>query len=76
LEGQLREIWQAMSDIQPSYLTIYKSLFIISAGSNDYINNYLQPQFYDTSKLYKPKSFAEHLIEIFSQELKVRTRLL
>jgi len=53
---------------------IQKSIFIISAGSNDYINNYLQPRFYDTSKLYQPKSFAEHLIEIFSQQLKVRIK--
>lgn len=55
---------------------LQKSIFIISAGSNDYINNFLQPQFYDSSKFYQPKPFAEHLIENFSQQLKVRTNLL
>ncbi|RHN50271.1 putative triacylglycerol lipase [Medicago truncatula] len=49
---------------------LQKSIFIISAGSNDYINNFLQPQFYDSSKFYQPKPFAEHLIENFSQQLK------
>ncbi|KEH16641.1 GDSL-like lipase/acylhydrolase, partial [Medicago truncatula] len=49
---------------------LQKSIFIISAGSNDYINNFLQPRFYDSSKFYQPKPFAEHLIENFSQQLK------
>ncbi|XP_042005477.1 GDSL esterase/lipase 7-like [Salvia splendens] len=45
-----------------------KSLFLISIGSNDYINNYLI-SFYDTSKRYSPQSFATLLVNNLSQQL-------
>jgi len=53
-----------------------QSISIISVGRNDYINNYLQPQFYDSDKLYHPKPFVEHLIEIYSQQINLQTHLL
>ncbi|XP_057470908.1 GDSL esterase/lipase 7-like [Actinidia eriantha] len=37
------------------------SIFLVSVGSNDYINNYLQPNIYATSKRYSPHSFAQLL---------------
>ncbi|CAI9752769.1 unnamed protein product [Fraxinus pennsylvanica] len=39
-----------------------KSIFVITIGSNDYINNYLEPGLYDTSKHYDPQSFARLLV--------------
>jgi len=42
-----------------------KSIFIISAGFNDYINNYLQPRFCDSYKHYQPMPFIEHLRNFF-----------
>ncbi|XP_057769800.1 GDSL esterase/lipase 7-like [Salvia miltiorrhiza] len=45
-----------------------KSLFVISIGSNDYINNYLN-DLHDTSKRYSPQSFATLLITNLSQQL-------
>ena len=52
-----------------------QSIFTFTAGGNDYINNYLQPHFYDSNMLYQPKPFVEHLIEIYSQQIKVQTHL-
>ncbi|KAL0450416.1 UNVERIFIED_CONTAM: GDSL esterase/lipase 7 [Sesamum latifolium] len=46
-----------------------KSVFVISIGSNDYINNYLDTQRFDTSKHYTPLSFARLLVDTFSQQL-------
>ncbi|KAL2335370.1 hypothetical protein Fmac_016583 [Flemingia macrophylla] len=43
-----------------------KSIFIFSTGSNDYINNYLDKEHFNTSKLYQPKTFAEILVENLS----------
>ncbi|KAL1557136.1 GDSL esterase/lipase 7-like [Salvia divinorum] len=45
-----------------------KSLFLISIGSNDYINNYLISH-YDTGKRYSPQSFATLLVNNLSQQL-------
>lgn len=46
-----------------------KSIFLISAGSNDYINNYLLPLFYSSSRIYSPQSYAKHLTDGLSYQL-------
>ncbi|KAL2244730.1 UNVERIFIED_CONTAM: GDSL esterase/lipase [Sesamum indicum] len=47
-----------------------KCLYAVNMGSNDYINNYLMPQFYPSSRLYTPDRFAEILIQKFSGQLR------
>ncbi|VFQ58450.1 unnamed protein product [Cuscuta campestris] len=39
-----------------------KSIFLIAIGNNDYINNYLLPSVYNTSRTHSPASFAELLV--------------
>ncbi|GLJ54165.1 hypothetical protein SUGI_1160760 [Cryptomeria japonica] len=46
-----------------------KSIFALSLGSNDYINNYLLPQFFTTSRQYSPQTFADLLISEYSKQL-------
>ena len=48
-----------------------KSIFIVSIGSNDYINNYLEPNLSETSKHYPPQPFAQLLVDALSQSLQV-----
>ncbi|OVA16892.1 Lipase [Macleaya cordata] len=52
---------------QPKYLA--KSIFVISIGSNDYINNYLQPASYSSSKTTPPQPFADQLLDGLKQHL-------
>ncbi|KAF8369938.1 hypothetical protein HHK36_032032 [Tetracentron sinense] len=54
----------------PKELCLYlsKSIFMVSIGSNDYINNYLQPENYNTSLTYTPEKFAVYLLD----QLKLR----
>ncbi|KAL2252156.1 UNVERIFIED_CONTAM: GDSL esterase/lipase [Sesamum indicum] len=47
-----------------------KCLYIVNMGSNDYINNYLMPHVYPTSRLHTPDQFAEILIQQYSQQLR------
>ncbi|RDX70190.1 GDSL esterase/lipase 7, partial [Mucuna pruriens] len=49
-----------------------KSIFVFSIGSNDYINNYLETNFYGTSKHYLPRPFAQLLIEKLSKHFEVQ----
>ncbi|MCL7025502.1 hypothetical protein MKW94_012932 [Papaver nudicaule] len=49
--------------------TLSRSIFVISTGANDYLNNYLQPQFYNTSKTYPPQEFANLLLNTLEQQL-------
>lgn len=48
-----------------------KSIFLVSVGSNDFINNYLQPTLYDTSKRYPPPQFAQLLMNALSHQFEV-----
>jgi len=48
-----------------------KSIYVFSIGSNDYINNYLETKYYDTSKRYLPQPFAKLLIERLSEQFEV-----
>lgn len=48
-----------------------KSIFFIGMGSNDYLNNYLMPN-YDTKTRYNPQQFADLLSHQYTQQLTVR----
>ncbi|XP_058181625.1 GDSL esterase/lipase At4g18970-like [Rhododendron vialii] len=47
-----------------------KCIYYVGMGSNDYINNYLLPQYFNTSHLYTPEQYAIVLIQQYSQQLK------
>ncbi|KAK2367748.1 GDSL Lipase/Acylhydrolase superfamily protein [Trifolium repens] len=51
------------------------SLAIVIQGNNDYINNYLMPEFYGTSFVYNPNMFADILIENYKRHILVRQNL-
>ncbi|KAL8268293.1 hypothetical protein R6Q59_002091 [Mikania micrantha] len=46
-----------------------KCLYIVNIGSNDYINNYLMPDLYKTSRIYTPDQYASILVRQYSQQL-------
>ncbi|KAJ0080718.1 hypothetical protein Patl1_10322 [Pistacia atlantica] len=54
---------------------LQKCLYSVEMGSNDYINNYFLPQFYNTSKLYNPKQYATVLADQFSRKLTVTRKV-
>lgn len=69
-ESTLSDLRSQMGDGQ---LTTYlaKALVIMSLGSNDYINNYLQPSFYATSYIYTPNDYADLLINRYATQILV-----
>lgn len=48
-----------------------KCIYSVVVGNNDYINNYLMPQYYLTSHLYNPEQYATVLSQQFYQQLLV-----
>ncbi|KAI3719118.1 hypothetical protein L6452_20010 [Arctium lappa] len=52
-----------------------KCIYIVNMGSNDYINNYLMPDNYPTSRIYNTDRFAEVLARQYSQQLKTLYKL-
>ncbi|CDO96911.1 unnamed protein product [Coffea canephora] len=47
-----------------------KCLYTFAIGSNDYIDSYLLPECYATSRLCTPRQFARMLIKEYSQQLR------
>ncbi|XP_016433832.1 GDSL esterase/lipase At1g71691-like [Nicotiana tabacum] len=45
-----------------------KCMFFVGMGSNDYLNNYLMPN-YDTKNRYNPQQYASLLVQQYSQQL-------
>ncbi|XP_020082135.1 GDSL esterase/lipase 7 isoform X1 [Ananas comosus] len=54
---------------------IANSLFVINIGSNDYINNYLLPNLYTSSRTYSGDEFAQLLIANFATQLEALYKL-
>ena len=49
-----------------------KAVFLVDIGGNDYLNNYLQPERYDSSRLYSPESYADLLRDTLTAQVTVR----
>ncbi|XP_076946667.1 GDSL esterase/lipase At1g71250-like [Bidens hawaiensis] len=63
--GQLRTM------MSPTNLTQFlaNSVVFMVFGSNDYINNYLMPNLYPTSRFYTPEAFANLLLNRYARQL-------
>ncbi|XP_050378496.1 GDSL esterase/lipase At1g71691-like [Argentina anserina] len=61
---QIAEILSA-DDVARS---IAKCIFFVGMGSNDYLNNYLMPN-YDTKNQYNAQQFADLLVQQYTQDL-------
>lgn len=48
-----------------------KCIFVVGMGSNDYLNNYYMPQFYTSGRQYTPEQWADILIRLYVQQLRV-----
>ncbi|KAK9714488.1 hypothetical protein RND81_06G098200 [Saponaria officinalis] len=48
-----------------------KCIYTFNIGSNDYLNNYYLPKFYQTSRKYTPQYFASALLSQYSRQLKI-----
>ncbi|GMI74208.1 hypothetical protein like AT5G45670 [Hibiscus trionum] len=51
-------------------LLLSQCIYSVQIGSNDYLNNYFTPEFYNTSQRYTPAEFATMLVQQLSRQLK------
>nr|GEV72470.1 putative SGNH hydrolase-type esterase domain-containing protein [Tanacetum cinerariifolium] len=59
-----------LSRIQQNTTFLRECIYLVNIGSNDYINNYLMPERYNTSRLYTTNQYAEDLIQKYTQQLR------
>ncbi|KAL5723344.1 hypothetical protein ACHQM5_006755 [Ranunculus cassubicifolius] len=66
VENDLPKNFQTQAELS-SYLS--KSIFSVKIGNNDYINNYLKPAEYNSSRLYTPQQFADRLVDSLQKQI-------
>ncbi|KAI3861580.1 hypothetical protein MKW98_000532 [Papaver atlanticum] len=66
LRTDLPTLFETLEDLS-QYLA--NSIFMINIGASDYLNNYLLPASYNSSKIYTPKKFSEVLLDTLKDVL-------
>lgn len=66
----ISRIESILGDKESASKHLSKCIYTVGIGSNDYVNNYLLPKFYDTSHWYTPEQYAIALTQQYSQQLR------
>ncbi|TKW12862.1 hypothetical protein SEVIR_5G063100v4 [Setaria viridis] len=46
-----------------------RCIFFVGMGSNDYLNNYFMPNYYDTARRYSPRDYAALLLQGYAAQI-------
>ncbi|KAH1108799.1 hypothetical protein J1N35_012567 [Gossypium stocksii] len=63
-------LFRLMRNNTETKLLLNRCIYSIQIGSNDYINNYFKPEFYDTSRRFTQTQYATLLVHQLSNQLK------
>ncbi|KAK8635440.1 hypothetical protein V6N13_004177 [Hibiscus sabdariffa] len=63
-------ITKLMGNYSATNLLLKQCIYSVQIGSNDYINNYFRPKFYETSRRFTPSKYATLLVQQLSLQLK------
>lgn len=65
------QVVQLLGDENSAANYLSKCIYSIGLGSNDYLNNYFMPTFYNTGNQFTPEQYADDLIQRYSQQIQV-----
>uniref|UniRef100_A0ACD5U0T9 Uncharacterized protein n=1 Tax=Avena sativa TaxID=4498 RepID=A0ACD5U0T9_AVESA len=60
-QSAVEELVNILGDEDTAAAHLSQCIFTVGMGSNDYLNNYFQPAFYDTAARYTPAQYADDL---------------
>ncbi|KAL4348493.1 hypothetical protein GQ457_17G001470 [Hibiscus cannabinus] len=63
-------ITRLMGNYSATNSLLKQCIYSVQIGSNDYINNYFKPEFYETSRCFTPSEYATLLVQQLSLQLK------
>lgn len=64
------QVVQLLGDENQAADYLSKCIYSVGLGSNDYLNNYFMPLYYNTGRQYTPDQFADVLIQEYSQNIR------
>nr|AFN53715.1 putative GDSL-like lipase acylhydrolase protein [Linum usitatissimum] len=65
------QIVELLGDEDSAANHLSQCIYSIGLGSNDYLNNYFMPQFYNTGSQFTPEQYADDLIDKYTQQLQI-----
>ena len=70
-QSAVQELVSILGDEDSAATHLSRCLFTVGMGSNDYLNNYFMPAFYNTGSRFTPEQFADALIADYRRYLQV-----
>ncbi|OEL20372.1 GDSL esterase/lipase [Dichanthelium oligosanthes] len=68
-QSAVQELVGILGDEDSAATHLSRCIFTVGMGSNDYLNNYFMPAFYNTGSRYTPEQYADALIADYSRHL-------
>ncbi|KMT03850.1 hypothetical protein BVRB_8g188220 [Beta vulgaris subsp. vulgaris] len=69
-QSTVSQVVQILGDEDQASSYLSRCIYSIGLGSNDYLNNYFMPMYYQTSRQYNPQQYADVLIQEYSQHIR------
>uniref|UniRef100_A0A8I6WSS7 GDSL esterase/lipase n=1 Tax=Hordeum vulgare subsp. vulgare TaxID=112509 RepID=A0A8I6WSS7_HORVV len=69
-QSAVEQLVSIMGDEGAAANRLSQCIFTVGMGSNDYLNNYFMPAFYDTGSRYTPTQYADDLAARYTQLLR------
>ncbi|XBJ19363.1 hypothetical protein VPH35_010348 [Triticum aestivum] len=69
-QSAVEQLVSILGDEDAAANRLSQCIFTVGMGSNDYLNNYFMPAFYDTGSRYTPAQYADDLAARYTQLLR------
>lgn len=68
-QNTARQFVNLLGDENTAADYLSKCIYSIGLGSNDYLNNYFMPMYYNTANRYTPEQYADALVQDYTEQL-------
>ncbi|GKU94318.1 hypothetical protein SLE2022_304830 [Rubroshorea leprosula] len=68
-QNTVSQVVNILGDENTAANYLSKCIYSIGLGSNDYLNNYFMPLYYNTGSRYTPEQYADVLIQQYTEQL-------
>ncbi|KQK05361.1 GDSL esterase/lipase At5g45670 [Brachypodium distachyon] len=70
-QSAVQQLVSILGDEDAAAAHLSRCIFTVGMGSNDYLNNYFMPAFYNTGSRYTPQQYADDLAARYTELLRV-----
>ena len=68
-QSAVEQLVSILGDEDAAANRLSQCIFTVGMGSNDYLNNYFMPDYYNTAQTYDPAAYAAALLQEYERQL-------